>query len=289
MEIQCRGYNVARIRPGREARTLGVAIAIGTLLLLLVLFWPYRRRRLITGWVTSEVRSDDPGDRSDRDAWEGAFWDARDPRDVTVHLELDYRDGEGRRTKRRITTRSYDHSLHGGLIIAHCHLRQATRTFRMERVLGAVDTDTGEVVEDLMAHLDAAYARSPKGVREAFFDDHAELLKVLFYVAKADGQFRAQEKAVIRSHLRALIQDPRVHDTAIDRMFEDMAIPTMHVFKVAVGRVLSEQLMPPEALLAACQEIVATQKTSSAGEKEALEYIETRIAQEERSRYGKPA
>lgn len=287
MEIQCRGYNVARIRPGREARTLGVAIAIGTLLLVLFLV-------LVSRWkpksvLTSEFRVDDPGDRADRDAWEGGFWSARDPRNARVNLELEYTDGEGRRSKRRITTHSYDHSLHGGLILARCHLRQAMRSFRIDRVRSAIDTDTGEVVDDLLAHMDAAYARSPQGVRDAFFADYTELLKVLFYVAKADGQFRAPEKVVIRSHLRALIQDPRVNDDAIDRMFDDLEIPTIYAFKVAVGRAIAEQMMPPEALLAACQEIVATQKTSSAGEKEALEYIETRIAQEERSRYGKPA
>jgi len=262
---------------------LTLALIVG----IVVLIWVLRFARwLRRGRTHPRITSSAYIGGVERDTWEGAFWDAHNPRDLKLNLLIDYRNGEGVPTRRRITTRSFDSGRFEGLIIAHCHLRNATRTFRIDRVEAAVDTDTGEVIESLREYLELAYARSPDRARERFLADHAELLKVLFYVAKADGRFMREEKAVVREHLRGLIRDPRMTDPVVDSLFTGMEVPSPQSFKVAVGRALSEQLMPPEGLLDACRAIVATQKTASVGEQEALRYIEERVQQYARSGYG---
>ncbi|WP_233808133.1 WYL domain-containing protein [Paraburkholderia sp. HP33-1] len=62
---------------------------------------------------------------------------------VIERLTIEYRDGIGEVTSRNITTRHYDPE--GGYILARCHLRNADRTFRIDRIVQAVDTETGEI------------------------------------------------------------------------------------------------------------------------------------------------
>jgi hypothetical protein len=102
----------------------------------------------------------------------------------------------------------------------------------------------------------------------------------LLFVAKADGQFREAEKLVIRPHIRELAADPRITDKMIDRLFQELEVPSRQAFKIAVGRVVSEQLVDPSRLDAICREIVATQKAISPGEQEALDYIAGRVRKE---------
>jgi hypothetical protein len=59
-----------------------------------------------------------------------------------------YRDGEGNITDRKI---SDIEPQDGGKILAFCHDRQETRTFKVSRIISIIDADTGEVVENIHA------------------------------------------------------------------------------------------------------------------------------------------
>jgi len=102
-------------------------------------------------FVEVEPGNSTPAPREDRDSWEGGFWDASDPHDLDTTLDLTYTDAQGSTTTRVVRTRSFDNALYGGILIGHCHLRNATRTFRFDRVRQAVDTSTGEVTSQSVA------------------------------------------------------------------------------------------------------------------------------------------
>lgn len=243
------------------------------------------RRSHQAGDLTLRIESDGidwPGTprERDRDAWEGGFWDASDPRDVSARLAIKYTDGNGSPSERTVRVRSFDPALYGGTMIGHCELRNDTRAFRFDRIREAVDTDTGEVVSDVGDYLQQRYDASPERSRDTLREDYRQLLRVLFYVAKADGQYRREEKEVVRRYLRSIVNDPRVSDELIDGLFQDLEVPTLPAFKRALGKVLSEQLVEPASLKNVCHEIVATQQKVSPGEKEALEYLERRISRE---------
>lgn len=95
------------------------------------------------------------------DSWEGWFRDATNPRDVEATLELEYRDGHGQRTKRVVDVRSFDDRLHGGMMIRHCRLRDATRTFRFERVELCVNANNGENITDIQRFLNVLHDEAP--------------------------------------------------------------------------------------------------------------------------------
>jgi NTP pyrophosphatase (non-canonical NTP hydrolase) len=217
-------------------------------------------------------------EQNERDSWEGGFWDASDPRDIDVEIELTYTDAEGSTTTRAVRTRSFDNKLYGGTLIGHCHLRNATRTFRFDRVRRAVHIATGEVIGDLRAHLNQLYANSPQRARDTLQEEYEDVLRVLLFVAKANGQFREAEKQVVRAHLRELARDPRMTDEMADRIFQELSVPSPQAFKLAVGRIVAQHLVDPARLHEVCQQIVATQKIVSPGEQEALAYIAKRAS-----------
>ncbi|MFB1486962.1 MULTISPECIES: HNH endonuclease [unclassified Thiocapsa] len=64
-------------------------------------------------------------------------------------LIIQYQDGEGNITERRISDIQPEHSR---AVEAFCHLRNARRIFYVPRILTAAYADSGEVVVDLYAH-----------------------------------------------------------------------------------------------------------------------------------------
>lgn len=261
-----------------------MTVAIGFLLLVLVMVWLVLRSRPAPPpppepklRVTFEV-SREPAEPDWHDSWEGGFWEATEPRDLETRLQIAYTDGAGNPSTRVVRIRSFDNGLHHGIFIGHCELRNATRTFRFDRVRDAVDVATGEVIADVREHLNRRYVESGQQARDTLREDHLDLLRVLLYVARADGQFRAAEKDIARQYLRDLAGDPRATDSMIDGLFDEIGTQSLAGFKRAFGRVISEQVVDPTKLEQACRAMVATQETVSAGEHEALAYLERRLA-----------
>ena len=214
----------------------------------------------------------------DKDTWEGSFWDASDPIKLTAHIEIDYVDGNKYTTTRTVRVREFDSALHGGIIMGHCELRNATRTFRFDRIKKCIDIETGEVVSDIKKYLNAKYEQSPEKSSDILAVDYIDVLKVIYFVAKADGQYRKEEKEVIAQYVRTLIRDERITTKIIDDILIEIDVPTMQGFKLALGRVLKGGEINPELLATCCQEIVDTQKSVHPMEKEALDYISKKLA-----------
>jgi len=227
---------------------------------------------------TSGLDEYDDDEYEDRDSWEGSFWEASDPKKLTAHIEIEYEDGNKSVTTRTVRIREFDNELYGGIIMGHCELRNATRTFRFDRIKKCVDLETGEVIPDIKKHLNELYEKSPERSTEILATDYVDILKVVYFVAKADGQYRKEEKEVISNYVRKLVRDDRITIKMIDEILKEIDVPTMQGFKLALGRVLKGGEVNPELLATCCQEIVDTQKSVHPMEKEALEYIEKKLS-----------
>lgn len=228
-----------------------------------------------------------PGDRStekqvndnDSDAWEGGFWDAPDPKQLSAHLKFDYVDGNRNPTARSVVVKSFDNSLYGGILLGHCELRDATRTFRFDRIRRCVHLDTGIAVSNVRAYINQLYKESPEYSAELLVTDYLDVIKVLYFVAKADGQFRKEEKIVVTEYVKQLVRDNRLTVAMIEDAMKDVDPPSIHGFRLAVGRVVKGGEINPELLLKCCEEIVATQKSFHPSESEALRYISAKASE----------
>ena len=214
---------------------------------------------------------------NDTDSWEGGFWDASDPKELFAHLEFEYRDGNGSISTRKVKVRQFDTELYGGILLGHCELRGATRTFRFDRISNCVDLETGQSIDNIKHYLTELYEKSPGKSAEVLATDYIDVLKVLYYVAKADGQFRKEEKEVISTYVSELLRDDRITVSLLEGVFRELDAPSLQSFKLALGRIFKSEQVSPDQLRNCCNAIVDTQKSVHPSEKEALDYIDKKI------------
>jgi hypothetical protein len=154
-----------------------------------------------------------------RDAWEGWYdWQSRADLPVAVEAEIRYTDGSGQDTVRRISTKRFeDGGASGdGMILAHCHLRRANRTFKVSRIKEFIDVSTGEIVGDIPAYLHASYDVSSIGRTVRALRENSDPLTVLLYVARADARLSPKEKSVLIGFLRRTVPDVQLDAASID-------------------------------------------------------------------------
>lgn len=259
---------------------LYVLIAVILIFLIVIIYNNSKNRVSKKHVYTIEVKQFDEDEiiGQDKDNWEGGFWEATEPRKLKIYLAIDYVDGEGKFSSRNVRVREYDNGLYGGMMIGHCELRDATRTFRLDRVKKCIDLATGEFAKDIRQYLNRVYEESPERSTDLLVEDYLDVIKVVYFVAKADGQFRREEKAVVNNYIRKLIRDERVSDYMIEEIFKSLETPSIHAFKLAVGKILAGGDIDPIQLQEVCTAIVSTQKVVHAVEKEALNYINKKLA-----------
>jgi hypothetical protein len=105
-----------------------------------------------------------------------------------------------------------------------------------------------------------------------------DVLRILLYVGKADGQLRAPERAVIADALLAIAATPNLTREAIGDLLSHTETPTQHAFKLAVGRLAKHEVAAQDLVLKAAEKILATQKTIQSNEKDALVYMRKRLS-----------
>jgi hypothetical protein len=167
--------------------------------------------------------------------------------------------------------------LHGGILIGYCELRHANRTFRFDRIIACTDIETGEVIEEIDQFLNDLYEKSPERSADLLVTDYIDVLKIIYFVAKADGQCRKEEKDVIAAYVKKLVKDDRLTKENIDDILNIIETPSLQTYKLALGRVFKGGDVNPKLLYTCCKEIVDTQKTVHPIEKEALDYFNKKL------------
>lgn len=196
------------------------------------------------------------------------------PPNTITTLTICYEDSGGDITHRGVSVIDFDEEGMTGL----CHLRGHERTFRYDRVLSCSNTKTGEVVRNINQHLMQQYKPTLRYTLDMLYRNHADALKVLYYVARADGQMRAPEVKVIAGFLKVLTRDFRIDEDSARELLYGFNPPSLQTFKVSVGKVASRgNSTTARSLVLACRAIVNTGKTITAVEQEALAYLDKRL------------
>lgn len=200
------------------------------------------------------------------------------PRPIKATIKLVYTDSSGKKSERIVDAKECDTSAPDGYLIGFCHLRRSIRTFRLDRIVSAVDVETGELIASLNAFAAKKYEESPVAAVDRLFEDHSDALRVLFYVAKADGRFTQKEKDIYLEYCRKVHPDEQINTKLIDSALKWVDIPTRHSYKVICGKLAKADDLQKSAILEAAEAMIATQKTVSEEEEAAIEYMKKRFA-----------
>lgn len=207
------------------------------------------------------------------DAWEGFFYDVAQQRSTAKKVRIIYRDGDGAVSERVVHLRAFEPSGAGGLVVGWCQLRNASRTFRFDRMVRVVDEETGEIIPDLQACLNAEWEASPEPVRDALYREHQGVLKMLLYAAKLDGAMRAAEVQVIARHCADLTGDERITPAMVKELLAALDVPTITSFTRIYNQLRRERPADAARAAQACRDIVATQKTIHPAEQALLDAL----------------
>lgn len=254
-----------------------ILVLLAIIVVLFVFFSKSRKSTEDDSQVTDSSDLRTQKDDGGKDAWEGTFWEAEDPIPVRAIFQLKYRDGNGSETHRKVSVRNFDRNHLGGMFIGHCHLRGATRTFRVDRVIECIDIDSGEIVEDLSDYLTKRYESSPEFTAKKLLDSDYDTLRVLLYVGKADGQFRKAEKQIYLDVCKQISSDSTLTHESIEELIGDVDDMSITAFKQAIGRLSKKSKETQQIVFDAAEKMLATQKTVHAVEQEATDYMKSRF------------
>lgn len=206
--------------------------------------------------------------REETDAWEGWFDQENESKNLTLDLSINYIDGEGQKTQRKITTKRFNKQM----ILAHCHLRNANRTFHFARIKNATDVETGEIYPDLYQTMTTLYEQSLEYAYNQFAEKYSTHLKILFFLGKADGALRAKERAFIFDFCAHVLNDERFTIEYSTEMLKNIEHVTLYRFKT-LSNALDRTDEHTPFFLEIAQKLVESDKKVSDSEKEALDYL----------------
>jgi uncharacterized tellurite resistance protein B-like protein len=256
---------------------LTIALSIFILLALLYLMGKSPSKKQTPSREKATAGPSKSADIEDKDSWEGSFWDASNPKQVKAKLRLVYVDASGAQSSRTVDVRQFGELPDTTLLIGKCMLRNATRTFRSDRIQQCVAEDTGEIITDVTAYLRDLHNGSPDKAVQTLLEAEMDILKVLLFVGKADGQLRAAERLVIKDTCTALTGDTRIDDETVRDLLGSMDVPSLAAFQQAVGRLSKRSDDQRRAVITAAQAIVDTQKTVHPSEQSAIDYMTQRL------------
>lgn len=184
-----------------------------------------------------------------------------------------YIDLEGRMTQRRISVLSTD----GYYLYSWCYLKDDRRTFFAHMVQEAVNLDTGEVVSSILDDIESAYARSHEGKHALGMNTELHAIRILFFVAKADGRLIKAERGLIADYILSSESGYDLDAETLDDMVKYIAEPSASEFNRLVVDMAKKDKSKLERIFAYAKGIVATEKKVNPMEEAALKVIENAL------------
>ena len=225
----------------------------------------------------------------DCDNYEGTFNGNIDEAVPYVNdYRLIYKDGSGKITERDISTIRIGEDFNNDImLLAHCHKRNAKRSFFVSRMLDLIDLETGEVIQDRNAHFPEKireYFNSPKykktiedqerlEYRDEFIQKNNDLLSIINYIVRADGSFNQKERQIVREYIKNIESNEHLNDEMIDSVMRNIEYISYQAFQARVRKLQDNNFLKID-LLKFASEIASTQKSVSEAEHKIIKYLE---------------
>ena len=185
---------------------------------------------------------------------------------VGVRLALIYKDSSGAHTRRvvQVKTVTFRDDVH--YLFGWCELRNAMRSFRIDRIVEIVDMRTGEVADEAQAYLapliSLARPSSTPRRRDATDSVIAESVNgliVLLYFANSDGELHPKERDVLWTYLnwqkeRCSIKGG-LRRPSVDALMRTM-FPTTDQFAEALEALTSSESIHAQFVLNRLPEVI---------------------------------
>lgn len=193
--------------------------------------------------------------------------DEQPPADDEID-DRDYEDADGEPSRRRIEIRRVQRSHGHTYLQSFCHERRAFRAFRLDRIVGCHDPETGEVLDihECLAAVPEERVRMSAVLRKDTIlsseTDQAAIVnrchdgvKVLQFLSRCDGHVHENERALIIDFMRqacdggCLDATPVLFDPVFAEQYIRRQYPHPASFAAAVRRVLGAGGRPAATIM----------------------------------------
>lgn len=194
------------------------------------------------------------------------------PRKVEARLTLDYESTSGKRTTRDVDVFAFYKGDGACILDCFCHLRRAKRTLSSKCIRRAIDRDTGELIGDVYAFLEAKYNENPEKAYDAILQSYAWAIMVLLYVAAVDGAVRAPERKLVAEFCLRRGNPSELEPEKVEAMVKGLGAAAKSDFH----RYVRERTTTPEVIrdiVATAKAIVATNSKVHTEQERALAFM----------------
>lgn len=198
-------------------------------------------------------------------------------------LRLTYEDGSGEQSERLVDVRLFADSAWGPQLLGHCHTRNATRTFKIDRIKSCVDEISNSDVSDVYNHLFDLYEKTPAYSFDQVAAKHTDTLRASIHLAGCAGFNEAEQASIIRQICHQLSGDKRIGTEPVSRFLAQYSGPQAsgvdQTFRLIAGR-LNKSLSPnnKEAVIRLCAKIAGMKGPINTGSQEAIDYLAKRFS-----------
>lgn len=151
---------------------------------------------------------------------------------ISRRIRMTYEDRQGNITSRLVKVDSFDNHACGGSFFAYCYSKKDYRTFRFDGVIECVNEDTGECIDNIKKYLNNEYEMSPEKRESEIQKKYQDVFDVFIYVAKADGQFRKEEKKIIFDFFTNFVTEETLTESVIEKIFKNTQVPSKKVINM---------------------------------------------------------
>jgi hypothetical protein len=217
----------------------------------------------------------DPDDKNDE------FWTQYGMPAVTT-LRFTYEDGAGKRSERLVDVKLFAESAWGPQLIGHCHTRNATRTFKVDRIKNCVDETSNTNVEDVYDHLCELYEKTPEYSYEGVLEKSQDMLRALLYIMEYSGHQEHQRAIVLTALCKKWSGDERIETRHVAPFVVQHRRASIQAFRLIAGRI-SKSLAPSQqpGFLALASKLATQFGPTNSYNQEALDYLAKRFAKPE--------
>ncbi len=225
---------------------------------------------------------DDPvNENDDYDDGMAEFWKT-DGIPAEALLRLTYEDSSGQSSERLFETRLFTEPDSTFSILGHCHMRNAERTLRIDKITHCVDERTGQKIDDVYEYLFDLYRETPTYSLDNVLADHSDKFRALLYVTRYSGHQEHQRLQIITALAQRWSDDSRISTALTVPFFIRNKMESIQAFRMMAGRLNKALSAQEKADFIKLATKLATQfEATNSYSQEALDYLAKRFAKSE--------
>jgi len=170
------------------------------------------------------------------------------------------------RVKRYRLSKQGDQAILG----AHCQLLKRYLDFNSQSLQRCLDLESGQLIDDLPAFLEASHAASQQGQLDRLYQSHQDELAVLLYVGRADGVLQRREKELIAHYLVGRFTGGSLQVEEIARDLAWKPVPNHDDFKLATQRLAQLEASLKKQIVQLCRQLIEVKETLDGDEEASM-------------------